>query len=139
MTHQKKKMIKRNHKKLSPRSKKITMGAASVLLGTGLMLVPLRLRMELVRLKSYWTMLIINCLVRFNHCIDDVKIGSAYDDFYRNMPEKPKLIVPSQDDFNDTHIHYIEADMGNTEVKLDELNQYGNMLTCGIGTRLAVF
>ena len=114
------------------------MEAASVLLGTGLMLVPLRLRMELVRLKSYWTMLIINCLVRFNHCIDDVKIGSAYDDFYRNMPEKPKLIVPSQDDFNDTHIH-IEADMGNTEVKLDELNQYGNMLTCGIGTRLAVF
>ena len=84
-------------------------------------------------------MLIINCLVRFNHCIDDVKIGSAYDDFYRNMPEKPKLTVPSQDDFNDTHIHYIDADMGNTEVKLDELNQYGNMLTCGIGTRLAVF
>ena len=35
MTHQKKKMIKRNHKKLSPRSKKITMGAASVLLGAG--------------------------------------------------------------------------------------------------------
>lgn len=45
-------------------------------------------------------MLIINCLVRFNHCIDDVKIGSAYDDFYRNMPEKPKLTVPSQDDFS---------------------------------------
>ena len=55
------------------------------------------------------------------------------------MPEKPKLTVPSQDDFNDTHIHYIDADMGNTEVKLDELNQYDNMLTCGIGTRLAVF
>ena len=31
-------MIKRNHKKLSPRSKKITMEAASVLLGTGLMM-----------------------------------------------------------------------------------------------------
>ena len=114
MTYQKKKMIKRNHKKLSPRSKKITMGAASVLLGTGLMM-------------------------GINARPVKAKIGSDYDDFYRNMPEKPKLTVPSQDDFNDTHIHYIQADMGNTEVKLDELNQYGNMLTCRIGTRLAVF
>ena len=31
-------MIKRNHKKLSPRSKKITIGTARVLIGTGLMM-----------------------------------------------------------------------------------------------------